>query len=488
MTKYVIFVLVLIAVLAVFLVLIGDDARLVITSSADSGLLAINGIDMSWQSAIFVFTLFIMGLLAFWSFITWIWRLPDRLRAGLGLRRYNQALDAMEETLLAAADGDVVRSRRRAKKMRELVKSESLGRVISAQAAVISGDQAEAVNQYRAMLDDEKTLLTARRGLAQQCLMSGDLAGVMEHAGTTYQDNKNAAWEFDALFQAQVSDGRWSEALETLDLGLKRKHVDRDVGQRRRAVLETAEAARLVGTGDLPAAADMADRAAQAAPEFTPAVALAANLHVRQGEIRKAVSVIEKAWSVRPHPALGIAYRSAIEGLSEKDRARRMNQLLKTNPDHRETRILEIENALHAGDAVAAWSELSPLLQNTEPTTRLCLLAAAAETMLENPVDAAVWTRRAATAASEPDWADIAPDGGAFDYEDKDWRRLVFSYGETGDLIHPRFETGAALKPVLDEKTNTGSVRSGEDKTDNPPEATDGATGGRIIGPSGPAP
>ncbi|MBC6412533.1 MAG: hypothetical protein GDA39_06450, partial [Hyphomonadaceae bacterium] len=168
MTKYVIFVLVLIAVLAVFLVLIGDDARLVITSSADSGLLAINGIDMSWQSAIFVFTLFIMGLLAFWSFITWIWRLPDRLRAGLGLRRYNQALDAMEETLLAAADGDVVRSRRRAKKMRELVKSESLGRVISAQAAVISGDQAEAVNQYRAMLDDEKTLLTARRGLAQQ--------------------------------------------------------------------------------------------------------------------------------------------------------------------------------------------------------------------------------------------------------------------------------------------------------------------------------
>jgi len=28
----------------------------------------------------------------------------------------------------------------------------------------------------------------------------------------------------------------------------------------------------------------------------------------------------------------------------------------------------------------------------------------------------------------------------------RDWQRLVFSYGDTGELIHPRLEIGAAKK------------------------------------------
>ena len=54
-----------------------------------------------------------------------------------------------------------------------------------------------------------------------------------------------------------------------------------------------------------------------------------------------------------------------------------------------------------------------------------------------------LWLERAAVAPSEPDWSDLDPHGTAFDYTDQDWRRLVFSFGETGELIHPRFEAGA---------------------------------------------
>jgi HemY protein len=47
---------------------------------------------------------------------------------------------------------------------------------------------------------------------------------------------------------------------------------------------------------------------------------------------------------------------------------------------------------------------------------------------------------RGAAAAAEQDWSDIDPDGVAFAYSPADWARLVSTYAETGDLIHPRFE------------------------------------------------
>ena len=449
MTKYVVGILVFIAALAGLLLYVGDDAALVIQSTADGGFLNFNDIRIKWQAAIVIGVLSTIGLLILWSFLSWLFRIPRKVKSGAGIRRSTQALEAMEEALIAGAEGDPDRARRKAERARKLVASPALGRMISAQAAEASGDHTEAINQYRAMLEDEKTLATGRRGLAQQLLATGDLAGAIEHAGTAYQDNKSARWALDTLFQAQVSDHRWTDAIETLDLAAKRKHLDKDIIRRRKAVLKTAEADRLETEGDLIAAAELAVKAVNTSSGFAPAAALAANLLMRNGEPKQAISIIEKAWAHRPHPAMAVAFQSVIATDPEKTQSRRINGLIKTNPAHRESVILKAETAMAQGDPVTAWSELSPLMQGSEPTARLCLLAAQAEALLRNPTDAAVWTQRAATAPAEPDWSDLDPEGDAFDYTDQDWRRLVFSYGEDGKLIHPRFERGEAKRSVM---------------------------------------
>ncbi|MDO9222470.1 MAG: heme biosynthesis protein HemY, partial [Caulobacter sp.] len=50
------------------------------------------------------------------------------------------------------------------------------------------------------------------------------------------------------------------------------------------------------------------------------------------------------------------------------------------------------------------------------------------------------WITRGAAAPQEPDWSDLDPEGRAFAYRPEDWTRLVATYGETGELIHPRLE------------------------------------------------
>jgi HemY protein len=43
-------------------------------------------------------------------------------------------------------------------------------------------------------------------------------------------------------------------------------------------------------------------------------------------------------------------------------------------------------------------------------------------------------------APQEPDWSDLDPEGRAFAYQASDWARLVMTFAETGELIHPRHE------------------------------------------------
>lgn len=449
MTKYVIAILIFLAVLAGLLLYVGNDPQLVLTSTAESGPLKFDPLKLSWQLVIGLVTVAIVALIAIWSFIGWLWRLPKRVKSGVGLRRRNQALDAMEDALIAGSEGDASKARKKAEKARKLIGSEDLGRIVSAQAAEACGDSEEAIAQYKAMLTSERTLATGQRGLAQQLLTAGDLPGAIEHASRAYGENKNARWAFDILFQAQVADHQWDTALETLETGEKRKHIDKDVARRRRAVLLTAQADRLNDSGQTDAAMDMAVTAAQDAPAFSPAVGLAAKLLGQKGGTKKASQLIEKAWAKAPHPALSLAYRDIHAGDSEKARAKHLRNLTKTNPSHRESILLNVEDLLSTGDAVTAWSTLSPLVSGKTPSARLCALAAKAETLLKNPQDARVWMERAATAPAEPDWSDLDPEGDAFDYTNQDWRRLIFTYGDKGELIHPRYERGAARRAPL---------------------------------------
>jgi len=331
--------------------------------------------------------------------------------------------------------------------VRNLIGSTELGRVISALSAEAAGDSDVAVEHYQAMLENEKTRATGQRGLAQNMLATGDLPGAIEQSREAYTSNPEAQWAFETLFKAEVANHQWLDAEDTLGTGEQRKHVDKTTARRRRAVLNTAEADKLHDDGDFSKALELAVKANSLAPEFAPATALAAKLYKLQDDPKAASKLIEKSWAEAAHPALSLSFLDLLEGSSDKTRDKRLAALAKQAPDHRETKILMAENHLRCGDAVQAWAILSPLLRAEEtPSSRLCVLAAQTEERLNNPTDAKLWMQRAATAPREADWSDLDPSGESFDYSPQDWRRLVFSFGDTGELIHPRFDSRAPLR------------------------------------------
>jgi len=86
-----------------------------------------------------------------------------------------------------------------------------------------------------------------------------------------------------------------------------------------------------------------------------------------------------------------------------------------------------------------------------QPDARLCGLMARIANAAGHADEARAWMARGVTAQQEPDWTDLDPAGRAFAYAPTDWARLVSTYAETGELIHPRLERRERVMSELPE-------------------------------------
>ena len=471
MARRLILPLILLLTLIGGLLYVGSDKWLQISILPEaSTTTSANDFAISLQAAIVAACLGIVSIIVLWSLFTWMWRLPNRVKSGYGRKRESNGLLAVEEALIAGEAGDSDRARRKAQKARELLGRPALTDLVSAKAAEASGATSEAKTHYTALLQNPKTEAAGLRGLARMATDAGDHKAAIEMGKTAYEPSKGPAWAFEVMFKAQLGDNDWQGALDSLGLAEKRKHVDKEKAKRQRAVLLSAIASEQEAKGDKEAAIETVLRATDASPGFAPGAALAARLLAHDGQTKKAASLIEKAWARAPHPALSLAFRDVFKSEPEKTRAKKIKHLVKSNPGHRESAILTAEHALSEGDGVAAITALGTLLRGEDPSARLCSLAGAVEDKLGNKTDARAWHLRASNAPLEADWSDLDPDGPSFNYTDHDWRRLVCSYGESGELIHPRYEARKRRRAVIDIDPEGGPSDNTEE---NPYSGTD---------------
>ncbi len=383
--------------------------------------------------------LFAFLMLVIWWGIYLLWTSPDKVKGFMGRRRREQGYDALEKALIASAAGDGEAAVRQAARADALLDRPALSRLLAARAAEAAGNLDGAQTHYEALLEDQRTRVVARRGLAQLSHERGDHGATIDHASDAFQQAKGARWAFDSLFDAQVAKGRWQDALTTLSEGEKRKHLVPDMARRRRAVLLTAAAIE-TESSDAESARELAVSAHKAAPGFAPAAALAARLLADGRRHKRASEVLESAWAAAPHPALAHAFQDLRKSDSKAKRLERLKTLAALNPEHRESRLILIQTALEEGDAPSARALLDPMLDEATPSSRLCALAARLARLDGKDELARRWMTRASHAGADADWSDIDPEGRLFAYTPDDWKRMVYVFGDEKRLTHPRYE------------------------------------------------
>ncbi|HEY2661477.1 MAG TPA: heme biosynthesis HemY N-terminal domain-containing protein [Caulobacteraceae bacterium] len=393
-----------------------------------------------------------------WRFGLWIAEAPRRAARRTAETRRRQGADALTRGFLAAAAGDGSEARRLAQVAADLVEeTPALVRLLAAQAAEIAGDRAAAKAAYAAMLGFPEMRLAAHRGLMQTALAQGDRADALSHAKAAFAQAKTGRWAWRALIEERLENGDWAAALDLVQTALTRKIVTPISAERARAALLAASAASLEIDPDPRRRAEALDFALQSAklnPGFAPGAVLAARLLAAEAKASRAATVLEHAWKLAPHPAMAIAWRDLNLAETPKDRARRFEFLARLNPDHRESRILRVERALLLREPASARAEAAELIApagEPAPSARLCGLMARVAFAEGLADEARAWMTRGAAAPVEPDWSDLDPQGRAFAYTPTDWARLVSSFSETGELIHPRLERRERMLTELPE-------------------------------------
>jgi HemY protein len=150
-----------------------------------------------------------------------------------------------------------------------------------------------------------------------------------------------------------------------------------------------------------------------------------------------------------------------------------------------------VEQALTANDAAGA-REAAKALAGEPDTARLAGLMARVASAAGDRDEARAWIARGAAAPQEPDWSDLDPEGHAFAYTPADWARLVATYAETGELIHPRHErherTISDLPELPAAYADSAAYVSAAETGDPFPQVLDDGDFGEALQPAGAEP
>ena len=411
---------------------------------------------LGWQvnttaaAAVLILGLLALAATVFWRTALWILAAPERARRVAADTRRRQGRELLTRGFLAAAAGDGAEARRLAQRAAEYAdEAPQLTRLLAAHAAEAAGDPAAARTAWSGMLGLADMRLAAHRGLMRIALAQGDRAEAARYAAAAFALEGAGPWAWRALLEARLESGDWAGALQLVQEALSRKIVSPVIADRARVALQAASAAGLeAATPSAPIderAIEFAQAAAKARPDFAPAAVIAARLLVASGRSARAAPLIEAAWRARPHPALWLAWRDLRTDETPRERARRLGDLAALRPDHRESRILAVEQALIVGDLALA-REAAAALESEPTTRRLAALHARVAIPSGLADEARAWIIRGGDAPGEADWSDIDAAGRAFPYDAADWARVVAAYAETGELIHPRLER---REPIL---------------------------------------
>lgn len=318
--------------------------------------------------------------------------------------RERKGYQALGEGMLAVASGEGKLAQDKAAKAEKYLNMPHITNLLSAQAAEVAGDKARAAQVYRTLLEDERTRFVGIRGLMRQKMDEGDTATALLLAQKAYALKPRHRELQDTLLSLEMREHDWKGARQLLKEKRRQGELPKDVHIRRDAVLALQEASEVLAQGNSISAREAAISANKASPDLIPAAVLAARSYIAQKDYRNASRVLEKTWSVRPHPDIAAAYAEIVPDETPAARLARFNRLIAKSPDHEESRLLKAELLLAAEDFPGARRALGDLAEK-HPTVRTLSIMAAVERG-EGADDSVVrgYLARALTASRGPQW------------------------------------------------------------------------------------
>ena len=395
-----------------FLILIALVSSIAVLVTDNPGAVSLNWlgykVDTSMGvllSVILIVSICLTVVYRIWFFIR---NAPNRLsKAHLDWRR-NRGYKALTQGMVAVAAGDAQEARRQARKAENFLADPPLTMLLSAQAAQLSGDEEAAGKFFKKMSERKDTKYLGIHGMLNQAIQDGDKDVALELAEQANDLHPKTDKVSKALFELQIQNSDWEEAEETIRKAVKDKHLNIDVGRRRRAAILYQRSAEAEENGLLNEALALAKKANNLTSGFVPAAVRTARLLQGAGKRRKAVSIIEEIWVTNPHPLLIDVIGELSSGVGVQEQMRTVEKLASYNKDHVESHLAIAKFALLAEmwqEAREHLTAASSGLPDESLPARICRYMAELEEGENRDLEASrEWLKMAAFAEPDSVW------------------------------------------------------------------------------------
>lgn len=226
---------------------------------------------------------------------------PAHLARSRAERRRTKGYRALMQSLSAAATGDQQNAyylAHRAQKF--LPETESgLPLLLQAQAMAQKGDVEDQDEPYKILIKNADTALLGIQGLTQNAILVGNFEKALLLARKAFAENPKNLSLVRAVYDLEIKNRLWNDALVTLDK--HKKTLGEVADQDRKAIyIVLGDMAKDQGRPD--EAVEFYKKAYRADSEFVPANVRYIQSFIDAGAIRKARSLLEKAWKREAHP------------------------------------------------------------------------------------------------------------------------------------------------------------------------------------------
>ena len=357
--------------------------------------------------------------------------------------RQARGIAALTRGLEAVAIGDASDASHHARIAERQLDDIALTRLLSAQAAHLSGDTLRARRSFEAMADAPETEFLGLKGMFHLEMQSGEEREAKDYAHRAFALRRNARWAFDAVIDLAIKRGEWGDLRSALDQAARNKLIEPEIRARGVAGAYTASAHDGL-SDDKEAALKDVEAALKVAPGFAPAACLAAQILSENGKTGRAEKILETAFGIDPYPALIAVYDKVTKTHDEPKRAKRWRRLAAKNPETPEAVLARAHAFLAEEDWRGAIKEIEPVLSE-RPGPGYELMALAAVGLNGEGADRE-WLYLAARAPRDP-----RPGvSGDFNLTRAGWGSLIREYMDAQRLAPPALEQSVADAPTID--------------------------------------
>lgn len=396
-------------------------------------------VDISWMDYTFKIQLgfFLLILVAVILVAIFIYRilillagLPDRYRRYRRLSNREKGHRALALGLTAVAAGDGRGASIQAQRaVRFLPGDRGMPLLLQAQAERLKGNEEAARKIFTDMLENKDTAFLGVRGLLQGALESGNYLKALELSRQGEKLYPKQKWILRIVYDLEIRNRNWDDARKILGRLQKIDGFEEGQAKRERAVIHLAEAEMLEQNGLREAALKKIKAAYKDDPYFVPAALRLARFYNADGHKRAAVKVIEKVWTVSPHPDLAVLWPELAAEKNTRDPLARLKwfeKLMVRAKDHPESHIMMAKASMDA----SLWGEARDHLQKADipgVDARIYQLRADIERRsARNEIEARHWLEKASGAPEPkcwvctetgrvyPEWMPIAEPHGSF--------------------------------------------------------------------------